>query len=113
MAAAITIIPIRWCAAATASCRSISTCRAARRPRRRCSTASCCCRRRSSAAVSSSADPKRSTSMNDKLKELAEYLAAALPGAVDAGEIRYDELCLHVERSELPRVLQFLRDDPR
>jgi hypothetical protein len=36
-----------WCAAATASCRSTSTCRAARRRPRRCSTASCSCRRRS------------------------------------------------------------------
>ena len=38
-AAATTIIPIPWCAAATASCRSISTYPAVRRPQRRCSTA--------------------------------------------------------------------------
>ena len=55
-AAATTTIPTRWCAAATASCRSTSTCRAARRPRRRCSTACCCCRRRSAAPARSSAE---------------------------------------------------------
>ena len=48
-AAATTTIPTPWCAAATASCRSTSTCRAARRRPRRCFTAFCCCRRRSAA----------------------------------------------------------------
>jgi hypothetical protein len=38
-AAAITITAIRWCAAATGSCRSTSTSPAARRPPRRCSMA--------------------------------------------------------------------------
>ena len=42
--------------AATASCRSTSTCRAARRPRRRCCTACCCCRRKSAAPERSSAE---------------------------------------------------------
>jgi NADH-quinone oxidoreductase subunit C len=51
--------------------------------------------------------------MDDRLKELAEYLAAALPGAVGASEIRHGELCVRVERDALLRVLQFLRDDPR
>ena len=55
-AAATITIPIRWCAAATASCRSTSTCRAARRPRRRCSTACCCCRRKSAAPARSSGE---------------------------------------------------------
>jgi NADH-quinone oxidoreductase B subunit len=58
-AAATTTIPIRWCAAATASCRSTSTCPAARRPRRRCSTACCFCRRRSAAPARSSATAGR------------------------------------------------------
>ena len=49
--------------------------------------------------------------MEDRLKALAEYLAAALPGAVTASEIRHGELCLAVEREALLRVLQFLRDD--
>src|SRR4051812_43944041 len=116
MAAAITIIPIRWCAAATASCRSTSTCRAARRPPRRCSTAFCCCRRRSGASGGSCADEiKMSDSTGDRpdrLRALGEHVAASLPGAVTATEIRYDELCLKIEREELPRVLRFLRDDP-
>src|SRR5712691_13056960 len=51
--------------------------------------------------------------MDDKLKELAEYLSAALPGAVSAGEIRHSELSCRVEREALLRVLTFLRDDPR
>ena len=37
---AITTIPIPWCAAATGSCRSMSMCRAVRRPPRRCFTVS-------------------------------------------------------------------------
>ncbi len=51
--------------------------------------------------------------MDDKLKALAEYLAAALPGAVLEHEIRHGELCVGVVRDELLRVLAFLRDDPR
>src|ERR1700730_7407051 len=59
MAAAITIIPTRWCAAAIASCRSTSMCRAVRRPQRRCSTACCCCKRRSAALRRSNAEHGR------------------------------------------------------
>src|ERR1700722_5346393 len=59
MAAAITTIPIRWCAAAIASCRSTSMCRVARRPQRRCSTACCCCKRRSAALRRSNAEHGR------------------------------------------------------
>ena len=51
--------------------------------------------------------------MEDKLKQLADYVIAALPGAVSEPVIRYGELCLQVEREALPRVLPFLRDDPR
>jgi NADH-quinone oxidoreductase subunit C len=51
--------------------------------------------------------------MNDKLKDLAEYLATALPGAVTASEIRYGELSCRVEREAVLRVLRFLRDDPK
>jgi hypothetical protein len=50
-----TTIPIRWCAAATASCRSISRSPAVRRPPKRCSTACCCCSRRFAAPAPSSA----------------------------------------------------------
>ncbi len=50
--------------------------------------------------------------MDDKLKELADYLIGALPNAVSDPEIRHGELCLQVAREALPQVLQFLRDDP-
>jgi NADH-quinone oxidoreductase subunit C len=45
------------------------------------------------------------------LQQLAEYLAAALPGTVGAAQIRHGELSMHVAREALPRVLAFLRDD--
>ena len=48
----------------------------------------------------------------DPLAVLAEHVAASLPGAVTATEIRYGELCVKIERDELLRVLRFLRDDP-
>ncbi len=51
--------------------------------------------------------------MDDKLTALAEYVSAALPGAVLASEIRHGELTCPVEREALPRVLGFLRDDPK
>src|SRR6476620_5477722 len=47
MAAAIIIIPIPWCAAATASCPWTFTCLAARQAPKRSFTACCSCRRRS------------------------------------------------------------------
>src|SRR5712691_9360159 len=51
--------------------------------------------------------------MNEKLEVLAEHLSAALPDAATATEIRGGELCCRVEREALPRVLGFLRDDPK
>jgi NADH-quinone oxidoreductase subunit C len=55
--------------------------------------------------------------MNEKLEALAEYLSAALsgavPGALIGTEIRYGELGCRVERDAVVRVLGFLRDDPR
>jgi NADH-quinone oxidoreductase subunit C len=51
--------------------------------------------------------------MDDKLKNLAEYLVAALPGAVIATEIRYGELSCEVAPEAITRVLAFLRDDPK
>jgi NADH-quinone oxidoreductase subunit C len=51
--------------------------------------------------------------MNEKLEALAEYLSAALPGALIGTEIRYGELSCRVERDAVVRVLGFLRDDPR
>jgi NADH-quinone oxidoreductase subunit C len=55
--------------------------------------------------------------MDEKLEALAEYLSAALPGAVPRAligtEIRYGELSCRVERDAVLRVLGFLRDDPK
>jgi len=51
--------------------------------------------------------------MGERLTQLADHVAASLPGAVTATDIRRDELCCAVEREALPRVLQFLRDDPK
>jgi NADH-quinone oxidoreductase subunit C len=49
----------------------------------------------------------------DKLAALAERLAAALPGAIIASEVRRGELCVAIDRDRLLEVLQFLRDDPQ
>jgi NADH-quinone oxidoreductase subunit C len=51
--------------------------------------------------------------MEEKQKALAEHVSAALPGAVIATDVRGGELCCQVEREALPRVLKFLRDDPK
>ena len=51
--------------------------------------------------------------MEERLKELADHLAAALPGAMTASEIRHRELSIRVGRDALPEVLRVLRDDPR
>jgi NADH-quinone oxidoreductase subunit C len=45
------------------------------------------------------------------LQELAEYVTAALPGAVSASDIRHSELAIRVEREQLLHVLELLRDD--
>jgi NADH-quinone oxidoreductase subunit C len=51
--------------------------------------------------------------MDEKLKDLAEYVSAALADAVISTDIRGGELCCEVERAALPRVLKLLRDDPK
>jgi NADH-quinone oxidoreductase subunit C len=51
--------------------------------------------------------------MDEKLKDLAEYVSAALADALISTDIRHGELCCEVEREALPRVLKFLRDDPK
>jgi len=51
--------------------------------------------------------------MTEKLEALAAHLSAALPDAVAGAEIKGRELCCRVEREALPRVLGFLRDDPK
>jgi NADH-quinone oxidoreductase subunit C len=51
--------------------------------------------------------------MEEKLRNLAEHIPAALSEAVTATEIQHGELCCRIERAALPGVLQFLRDDPK
>lgn len=45
------------------------------------------------------------------LRDLGEYVQAALPDAVLNVALEHDELCLVVERERIARVLKFLRDD--
>ena len=49
--------------------------------------------------------------MSEALRELGDYLAGALPGAVLARSVRLGELALDVSPDQLTRVLLFLRDD--
>jgi NADH-quinone oxidoreductase subunit C len=50
--------------------------------------------------------------MEERLKELAERVSAALPAAVISSEIRHRELSVRVERAAVAEALRFLRDDP-
>lgn len=52
-------------------------------------------------------------SIEERLKELADHVAAALPSAVSGCEVRHRELSVRVEREALTEVLRFLRDDPK
>lgn len=49
--------------------------------------------------------------MDVALRDLGEYVQAALPDAVLDVTLERDELCLVVERERIARVLKFLRDD--
>src|SRR5258705_4792878 len=109
MAAAITIIPTRWYAAATVSCRWTFMFRAARPPPRRCCTAFCCCRRRFGAPGPSSGDEMTSETM----ESLGQAIAGALPGAVAGYITTHGELALTVHAADIASVATFLRDDPR
>ena len=51
--------------------------------------------------------------MADSLKDIGDYAAAQLPGAVQSKTIAHNELTLHVDREEIVAVMRFLRDDPR
>jgi NADH-quinone oxidoreductase subunit C len=51
--------------------------------------------------------------MEDKLKELGEYLAAAQPQAIERWDVALGELTLYVARDQIANVLRYLRDDPR
>jgi len=49
--------------------------------------------------------------MNQALIDLGEHISAALPEAVQASDIAYDELMLRVSPGDLIKTLTFLRDD--
>ncbi len=51
-------------------------------------------------------------SIEERLKELADRVADALPMAVTGYEIRHRELSVMIERDALTEVLRHLRDDP-
>jgi NADH-quinone oxidoreductase subunit C len=51
-------------------------------------------------------------SIEERLKELADRVADALPMAVTGYEIRHRELSVRIERDALTEVLRHLRDDP-
>ena len=48
-----------------------------------------------------------------ELRQLADHASAALEGAITAVELAFGELTLNAEPADLPRVLRFLRDDPK
>src|SRR6202041_2267629 len=101
MAAGITIIPIPWCAVATGSYRSISTCRGARPPPRRWSTASCNCKRKSAG--------QGRFSVAEEIVDIMGDTMATLPGAIGAHRER-GELVLRAERDRAYALFQTLRD---
>src|ERR1017187_10839965 len=110
MAAATITIHTRWCAAATASCPSTSTCPAARRRRKRCSMACCCCRRRSGAPEPLNA---KGFGMDDgRLDALGQTIVGALAGAASGHSVAFDQLTVAVETGKIVDVVKFLRDDP-
>ncbi|HUC11514.1 MAG TPA: NADH-quinone oxidoreductase subunit C [Stellaceae bacterium] len=51
--------------------------------------------------------------MEQQLKKLSDYVAAAWPAVVTGSEIRHRELSIGVERVALAEVLRFLRDDAK
>ncbi|MGQ0662144.1 MAG: NADH-quinone oxidoreductase subunit C [Pseudomonadota bacterium] len=49
--------------------------------------------------------------MNQALKDLGDYITAALPQAVLSAELKLDELMLVARASAIVKVMRFLRDD--
>src|SRR5262245_1552342 len=111
MAAATITTAIRWYAAAIASFRSISMCRAARLRPKPCFTVCCSSRRRS--AVSGRWCDEGGGLMAESLQELGGHIAQATGGAVTAWSVRLGELMLETSPQGLIALLGFLRDDPR
>src|SRR5256714_13707549 len=112
-AAATIIIRTPWCAAVTASCRSMCTFPAVRRPRKPSCTASCSCRRRLPAPARS---PGRRAWKGQRLSELDEALAlkvdAHLAGSVRRRPSLAHELAYETDAGALLAVCRTLRDAP-
>src|SRR5690606_22783649 len=102
MAAATITIPMPSCAAATASCRSTFTFRAARLRPRRCFTAFFSCRRRSAAPARSSG---RRHLMSEALAALSSHVAGRFGDRVIDAVIAYGELTVTVARDDIVEVL--------
>ncbi len=49
--------------------------------------------------------------MSQALRELGDYIAAALPDAVAAAEVQLGELSLRARPAQLVKLMKFLRDD--
>src|SRR4051812_6676999 len=111
MAAAIITTAIRWCAAATGSCRSIFTFPAAHRPPRPCSTASCSCSGRSAASARSSADMANNSAPRIAAREgLLDEVKAALGDVLIEAKQAVGEVTLTVRRENIVEVCRTLRD---
>ena len=50
--------------------------------------------------------------MSEALRELGEFVRAALGGAVESAELSSGELVVRADRAQIVKVLGFLRDDP-
>ena len=50
--------------------------------------------------------------MSEALRELGEFVRAALGGAVESAELAGGELVVRADRAQIVKVLGFLRDDP-
>src|SRR3569833_3149638 len=111
MAAAITIIPIPSCAAATGSSRSTSMSRAVRRPPRPCSTESCSCSGRSAAPARTSGEGMNNSAPRIPAREnIIEALSGALGEMLIEAKDEVGEVSLTVRRESIGEACTILRD---
>src|ERR1044072_9474371 len=118
MAAVTTITPLRWCAAATGSCRSIFMCPACRRAPRRCSTASCNCRTRSVVPAQSRAERSihkvfSENGMSSRTETLASRVTARFAQEMRAIPALLGDVSFEVDAAQLLAVCRELRNDPQ
>src|SRR6056297_1462106 len=123
MAGVTTTTAIRWCADATASCRWISTCRAALRRPRRWSMGSCSCSARYAGPGRSCADGalcyrrgagpsrERTMTMSNALKELGAHIEVKRPDCVLGWDVSHGELNVDVALPNIAALVEFLKTD--